>query len=65
MMLVLNAWLSIVLLVNRSWEDAPSALWTFIATNLGLTISALAQARTGATPGLSLYEAIQVSNLVW
>ncbi|TDL28337.1 hypothetical protein BD410DRAFT_216204 [Rickenella mellea] len=57
----------LVLLVNRSWEDAPNALWTFITTSFGLTIAAIAQAVSGSSsnPKLSLYEAIQVSNLVW
>lgn len=56
---------SAVLLVNRSWEEASSALWTSVVTSFGLTIAAIAQAQKQVTPRLSLYEAIQVSNLVW
>jgi hypothetical protein len=52
----------LVLLVDRSWEDAPSALWTFIATSFGLTVAALAQVTKNQ---LSLFQALQVSNLVW
>lgn len=52
----------LVLLVDRSWQDAPSALWTFIATSFGLTIAALVQAARG---DLTLFQALQVSNLVW
>jgi hypothetical protein len=51
-----------VLLVNRSWEDAPNSLWTFIATNFGLTIAALAQLKGDE---LTLFEAIEVSYLIW
>ena len=51
-----------VLLVDRSWQDAPSALWTFIATSFGLTLAALVQATQNQ---LSLFQALQVSNLVW
>jgi len=50
----------LVLLVDRSWEDAPSALWTFIATSFGLTIAAIVEREQ-----LSLFQALQVSNLVW
>ncbi|KAK7695290.1 hypothetical protein QCA50_002480 [Cerrena zonata] len=52
----------LVLLVDRSWEDAPSALWTFTSTSCGLTIAAIVQARSGQ---LSFFQALQVSNLVW
>ncbi|KII94080.1 hypothetical protein PLICRDRAFT_674988 [Plicaturopsis crispa FD-325 SS-3] len=52
----------LVLLVNRSWEEAPTALWTFIATSFGLTISAVVQA---IQQSLTLFQALQVSNLVW
>lgn len=52
----------LVLLVDRSWQEAPSALWTFIATSFGLTIAALVQAAQG---NLSLFQALQVLNLVW
>lgn len=51
-----------VLLIDRSWEDAPSALWTFIATSFGLTVAAIAQVRNQS---LSFFQALQVSNLVW
>ena len=51
-----------VLLVNRSWEDAPNSLWTFIATNFGLTVAALVQLTSNE---LTLFEAIEVSYLVW
>ncbi|KAJ3555427.1 hypothetical protein NM688_g2588 [Phlebia brevispora] len=54
--------LLLVLLGDRSWQDAPSALWTFIATSFGLTVSAISQARSGA---LSFFQALQVTNLVW
>ncbi|KAF8078912.1 hypothetical protein FPV67DRAFT_1663581 [Lyophyllum atratum] len=50
----------LVLLVDRSWQDAPIALWTFIATSAGLTIAAIVQ-----RDGLTLFQALQVSNLVW
>ncbi|KAE9398470.1 hypothetical protein BT96DRAFT_940126 [Gymnopus androsaceus JB14] len=53
---------SSVILVDRSWEEAPTALWTFIATNFGLTIAAIIQFKKQQ---LSLLEALQVSNLVW
>jgi hypothetical protein len=49
-----------VLLVDRSWQDAPIALWTFIATSFGLTIAAIVQQEH-----LTLFQALQVSNLVW
>ncbi|KAJ8702246.1 hypothetical protein PTI98_000982 [Pleurotus ostreatus] len=52
----------LVILVDRSWEDAPSALYTLIATSGGLQIAALVQAKVGK---LSLLQALQVSNLVW
>ena len=51
-----------VILVDRSWQDAPSALWTFIATSFGLTISAISLARQNS---LSWFQALQVANLVW
>ncbi|KAF4573195.1 hypothetical protein EYR36_007705 [Pleurotus pulmonarius] len=54
--------LLLVILVNRSWEDAPSALYTLVATSAGLQIAALVQAKVGK---LSLLQALQVSNLVW
>lgn len=54
--------LFVVLLVDRSWEDAPSALWTFTSTSCGLTIAAIVQARSQQ---LSFFQALQVSNLVW
>lgn len=69
--------LNIVILANRSWEDAPTVLWTFIATNFGLTIAAIAQASqtgtyqngngtiTESPSSLTFYEAVEVSNLVW
>ncbi|KAI0785044.1 hypothetical protein C8Q75DRAFT_777173 [Abortiporus biennis] len=52
----------LVILVTRSWEDAPGALWTFIATSFGLTIAAIGQARHRQ---LSFFQVLQVSNLVW
>jgi len=52
----------LVLLVDRSWQDAPSALWTFISTSFGLTIAAVIQA---SYEQLSLFQALQVANLVW
>ncbi|KAK7682296.1 hypothetical protein QCA50_014499 [Cerrena zonata] len=52
----------LVFLVNRSYEDAPNALWTFIMTNVGLTLAAIVQA---SDHQLSFFQAIQVSNLVW
>ncbi|CAL1695043.1 unnamed protein product [Somion occarium] len=52
----------LVLLVDRSWEDAPGALWTFTSTSFGLTVAAIIQARSGL---LSFFQALQVSNLVW
>ncbi|KZP28812.1 hypothetical protein FIBSPDRAFT_992929 [Athelia psychrophila] len=53
----------LVLLVNRSVsrEEAISALWTFIATSFGLTISAVVLA---ATEQLTLFQALHVLNLV-
>jgi hypothetical protein len=51
-----------VLLVDRSWRDAPIALWTFISTSFGLTIAAIIQA--GANQ-LTFFQAVQVSYLVW
>ncbi|KAF5388524.1 hypothetical protein D9757_004677 [Collybiopsis confluens] len=53
---------STVILVDRSWEEAPTALWTFIATSFGLTIAAIIQFKKNQ---LSLLEALQISNLVW
>ncbi|RDB29193.1 hypothetical protein Hypma_015823 [Hypsizygus marmoreus] len=50
----------LVLLVDRSWQDAPIALWTFIATSAGLTVAAICQREH-----LTLFQALQVSNLVW
>ncbi|THV07512.1 hypothetical protein K435DRAFT_259996 [Dendrothele bispora CBS 962.96] len=50
----------LVLLVDRSWQDAPVALWTFIATSFGLTLAAIINRSE-----LVLLEAMQVSNLVW
>ena len=52
----------IVFLVNRSYEDAPNALWTFIMTNIGLTLAAVVQQTHHQ---LSFFQALQVSNLVW
>ncbi|KAG5649843.1 hypothetical protein H0H81_001800 [Sphagnurus paluster] len=49
-----------LLLVDRSWEDAPVALWTFIATSAGLIIAAIVQ-----RDQLTLFQALQVANLVW
>jgi len=51
-----------VLLVDRSWQDAPIALWTFIATSFGLTIAAIVQQQQQQ---LTLFQALQVTNLVW
>ena len=53
---------STVILVDRSWEESPTALWTFIATSFGLTIAAITQFKKNQ---LSLLEALQISNLVW
>ncbi|KAJ7492475.1 hypothetical protein FB451DRAFT_534388 [Mycena latifolia] len=53
----------LVILVDRSWQDAPIALWTFIATSFGLTIATIVQYRSGAQ--LTLFQGLQVSNLVW
>ncbi|THH02589.1 hypothetical protein EW026_g305 [Hermanssonia centrifuga] len=52
----------LVILVDRSWQDAPGALWTFISTSFGLTIAAVVQARQGQ---LSFFQAVTVTNLVW
>jgi len=52
----------LVLLVDRSSQDAPSALWTFISTSFGLTVAAIVQAGAGS---LTFFQAVQVSNLVW
>lgn len=52
----------LVLLVDRSWQDAPAALWTFISTSFGLTVAAVVQA---SFRQLSFFQALQVSNLVW
>ena len=57
-----NAYFLAVILVDRSWQDAPSALWTFIATSFGLTISAITQS---LDKQLSFFQALQVMNLVW
>ncbi|KAJ7293726.1 hypothetical protein C8J57DRAFT_35968 [Mycena rebaudengoi] len=53
----------LVLLVDRSWQDAPIALWTVIATSFGLTIATIVQHQSAAQ--LTLFQALQVSNLVW
>ncbi|KAJ7161429.1 hypothetical protein C8R43DRAFT_335009 [Mycena crocata] len=53
----------LVLLVDRSWQDAPTALWTFIATSFGLTIATIVQHQSDSE--LTLFQALQVSNLVW
>lgn len=50
----------LVLLVDRSWQDAATALWTFIATNFGLVIAAIVNHTQ-----LTFFQALQVSNLVW
>lgn len=56
----------LVLLVDRSWEDAPTALWTFIATSFGLSIAAIAQKiNDSGNNKLTLFQALIVSNLVW
>ncbi|KAL0951548.1 hypothetical protein HGRIS_008231 [Hohenbuehelia grisea] len=52
----------LVLLVDRSWKDAPTALWSLIATSGGLQLAAIVQAKAD---NLSLFQALQVSNLVW
>jgi hypothetical protein len=51
-----------VILVDRSWQDAAGALWTFVFTSFALTISAIVQAAQGQ---LSLFQALTVGNLVW
>ncbi|KAJ6604800.1 hypothetical protein DFH09DRAFT_322601 [Mycena vulgaris] len=53
----------LVILVDRSWQDAPIALWTFIATSFGLTIATIVQHQSDAQ--LTLFQGLQVSNLVW
>ncbi|KAF7339342.1 Ketopantoate reductase-like protein [Mycena sanguinolenta] len=53
----------LVILVDRSWQDAPTALWTFIATSFGLTIATIVQHQSDGQ--LTLFQALQVSNLVW
>ncbi|KAF7307047.1 Ketopantoate reductase-like protein [Mycena indigotica] len=53
----------LVILVDRSWQDAPIALWTFIATSFGLTVATIVQYTS--RPQLTLFQALQVSNLVW
>ncbi|CAA7265893.1 unnamed protein product [Cyclocybe aegerita] len=50
----------IVLLVDRSWEDAPVALWTFIVTSFGILLAAIIQRSQ-----LSIFQALQLSNLIW
>ncbi|KAG5716048.1 hypothetical protein E4T56_gene17128, partial [Termitomyces sp. T112] len=50
----------LVLLVDRSWQNAPIALWTFIATSAGLVLAAII-----IRDQLTLFQALQVSNLVW
>jgi hypothetical protein len=58
-----------VLLIALSSKESSSALWTLIATSLGLQIAAIIRYTPTNTgdPGdrLSLFQAIQVSNLVW
>ncbi|KAG6879488.1 hypothetical protein C0992_002211 [Termitomyces sp. T32_za158] len=49
-----------VLLVDRSWQNAPVALWTFIATSAGLVLAAII-----IRDQLTLFQGLQVSNLVW
>ncbi|KAJ8084477.1 hypothetical protein PM082_003247 [Marasmius tenuissimus] len=51
----------LVVLVNRSWQDAPIALWTCIAMSFGLTVAVLANFKSFMT----LLEVLQVCNLVW
>ncbi|KAJ7040457.1 hypothetical protein C8F04DRAFT_1083629 [Mycena alexandri] len=56
-----------VILVDRSWQDAPTALWTCIATSFGLTIATIVQSIPGAAQSgsqLTFFQALQVSNLV-
>lgn len=53
----------LVILVDRSWQDAAIALWTFIATSSGLTIATIVQHQSNAQ--LTLFQGLQVSNLVW
>ncbi|KAF7303292.1 Ketopantoate reductase-like protein [Mycena kentingensis (nom. inval.)] len=53
----------LVILVDRSWQDAPIALWTFIGTSFGLTIATVVQYCSYTQ--LTLFQALQVSNLVW
>ncbi|KAJ7235862.1 hypothetical protein B0H12DRAFT_1140905 [Mycena haematopus] len=53
----------LVILVDRSWQDAPTALWTFIATSFGLTVATIVQHQSDSQ--LTLFQALQVSNLVW
>ncbi|KAJ7170029.1 hypothetical protein C8R46DRAFT_1217640 [Mycena filopes] len=55
----------LVILVDRSWQDAPTALWTFIATSFGLTIATVVQSGAHSGAQLTLFQALQVSNLVW
>uniref|UniRef100_A0A8H7Y7J4 Uncharacterized protein n=1 Tax=Psilocybe cubensis TaxID=181762 RepID=A0A8H7Y7J4_PSICU len=50
----------LVLLVDRSWEDAPITLWTFIATSFGISLAAIIQREQ-----LSFFQALQLSNLIW
>ncbi|KAJ7597483.1 hypothetical protein C8J56DRAFT_321192 [Mycena floridula] len=50
----------LVLLVDRSWQDAPVALWTFIFTSLGLMLAAVVDSKD-----LTFFQALQVSLLVW
>ncbi|KAG7099631.1 hypothetical protein E1B28_001459 [Marasmius oreades] len=52
--------LFLVVLVNRSWQDAPIALWTCITMSFGLTIAAMANINF-----ITLLEVLQVCNLVW
>ncbi|KAL0572932.1 hypothetical protein V5O48_009045 [Marasmius crinis-equi] len=50
----------LVVLVNRSWQDAPLALWTCITMSLALTIAVIANLKF-----MTLLEVLQVCNLVW
>jgi len=52
----------LVWLVARSPTDSEGALWTFIATSFGLTVSALVQVNS---KNLTLLEGILVSQLSW
>ncbi|KAK7058452.1 hypothetical protein VNI00_002086 [Paramarasmius palmivorus] len=52
----------LVFLVDRSWEDAPIALWTYIAMSFSLTIATIINQLQNA---MTLLAALVVSNLVW